>query len=397
MTLAWAIIPWTAAVSAAAAAAAASSTPWTPHFNIHGSYEGPICESTPFWWPKDHKMYLMESLCRGPKYSMDSEQNPYGGTWSHAEMWNGSYYGHSYIRIRELATGNIVSNISHSIGFGFGAAFVDYDHETLWISATPNDRANHTSERPYGPPHDFSCGHFECGVWVFNTTDLKTWTRTQTDISTKITYIPNTDIARVYSSKAHPTPSNLPPHRYIMATELGSTWIVNNRADGDLTQGWEVLNTSQAKGGALACPSVRYLPSDGYYYTISGGNIIKLQRSRDLLLWEYASLYFLQPSEADVLTASSVVASAADNLQKSNASLSFPHHTVWDLNSNDGDFCCESWGGAAPEKGGPESAYIVWGADGQGSSGWTSGPEGFAAIATANITLEKLLQSYFPS
>ena len=42
------------------------------------------------------------------------------------------------------------------------------------------------------------------------------------------------------------------------------------------------------------------------------------------------------------------------------------------------------------------SGYVYrQGADGQGASGFTAGPEGFAAIGTANMTLEKLLQSYF--
>ena len=31
----------------------------------------------------------------------------------------------------------------------------------------------------------------------------------------------------------------------------------------------------------------------------------------------------------------------------------------------------------------------------QGASGFKAGPEGFAAMGTANMTLEKLLQSYF--
>jgi hypothetical protein len=43
---------------------------------------------------------------------------------------------------------------------------------------------------------------------------------------------PNTDIGRVYTSPAHPTPANLPPHRYVMATEGGRTWAVNNNEDG---------------------------------------------------------------------------------------------------------------------------------------------------------------------
>ena len=209
---------------------------------------------------------------------------------------------------------------------------------------------------------------------------------------------PNTDIGRVYPSAAHPVPPNLPPHRYIMATESGGAWAVNNNGDGDLSEGWITLPPAKARGGAEACPSVRYLPSDGYYYTVSGGNTIPLMRSKDLLVWERAlgdAAPFIKASAGDNQTASSVMTSAAANLVKGHANLSFPFRPEWDHDANDADLCCESWGGASPEKGGPEIAYVLWGADGQGASGWKSGPEGFAAIGTANMTLEKLLQSYF--
>ena len=109
------------------------------------------------------------------------------------------------------------------------------------------------------------------------------------------------------------------------------------------------------------------------------------------------------------------MSSAASNLANGHANLSFPHRAIWDKDANDAgkigpflahfwsssdlivwtDFCCESWGGASPEKGGPTISYVLWGADGQGSSGFKTGPEGFAAIGTANMTLEKLLQAYF--
>ena len=347
-----------------------------------------MCETTPFWWPKDQKMYLMECVCAGP---LDVGKGRWG-TWSHAESWNPEYKGHSYIRIRELATGRIVTNITSSIGFGFGAAFVDYEHGNLWISATANDRVGHSSPRPYGPDHSF-CGHWECGIWVFNSSDLVTWTRTKTDVDPKLG-TPNTDIGRVYRG-AHPVPPNLPPHRYVMATESGRPWIVNNNADGDLTHGWITLSDKQASGGSHACPSVRYLPSDGYYYTVSDGHVIYLQRSKDLLHWETASVNFVENSPGDVLTASSVMASAAENLRKSHANLSFPVREKWDHDANDADFCCESWGGASPSKGAPNGSFVIWGADGQGGSGFHAGPEGFAAIGTSNLTLAQLLQSYF--
>ena len=383
-------------------AAAGSSGPrparnpdWKPLWQDQGSYDAVMCEGTPFWWPADKRMYLMECVCRGP-LDRPGWGSQYGFYWGHAEQWLPEYTNHSYIRIRDLETGDVISNITTSIGFGFGAAFVDYDHGQLWISATANDRDSQ-APRPYGPPHDHSCSekHWECnGVWVFNSSDLKSWTRRQTDVNWNG---PNTDIARVYHSPAHPTPANLPAHRYVMATENG-VWAVNNNEDGDLSQGWITLPSSAAKGGSLACPSVRYLPSDGYYYTVSCGHIIPLMRSKDLLTWETASgpsAPFIQSSPADILVASSVMKSAAENLAKGHANLSFPHRVIWDKDANDADLCCESWGGASPEKGGPAISYVLWGADGQGSSGFQAGPEGFAAMGTANMTLQKLLQAYF--
>ena len=370
------------------------SANWKPIWQNRGSYDAVMCEGTPFFWT-DKRMYLMECVCTGP-LDKAGWGNPYGFYWGHAEQWNRTYLNHSYIRIRDLETGDVVSNISTSIGFGFGAAFVDYDNGMLWISATANDRVSN-AKRPYGPPTDFCphVKHWECnGVWVFNSSDLRTWTRRQTDVKWNG---PNTDIARVYHSPDHPTPSNLPPHRYVMATERG-VWAVNNNANGDLSTGWITLHSSRAHGGSLACPSVRYLPSDGYYYTVSGGHVVELMRSKDLLTWETSkgpASPFIQASPGDIRVASDIMHSAASNLRKGHANRSFPHRAEWDLDANDADLCCESWGGAAPEKGGPSGSYVLWGADGQGSSGFKDGPEGFAAIGVSNMTLEKLLQSYF--
>ena len=124
---------------------------------------------------------------------------------------------------------------------------------------------------------------------------------------------------------------------------------MNNNADGNLTHGWMTLSAHNASGGVLACPSVIYVPSDGcaaapilptlpllcaagplvgtplrscsplpcrYYYTVSGGSAIPLQRSRDLLRWQKAPQTFIRPSSEDVLTASGVMASARDNLRR---------------------------------------------------------------------------------
>ena len=89
--------------------------------------------------------------------------------------------------------------------------------------------------------------------------------------------------------------------------------------------------------------------------------------------------------------------SAAENLVRGHANLSIPNRSRWDHDANDADMCCESWGGASPEKGGPNVSYVLWGGDGQGTSGWKDGPTGFACIGTADMPLEQLLQSYFPN
>ncbi len=41
------------------------------------------------------------------------------GYLDHFGQWNPAFAGHSYARVRELATGNVVANISESIDFAF--------------------------------------------------------------------------------------------------------------------------------------------------------------------------------------------------------------------------------------------------------------------------------------
>ena len=111
-------------------AAAPPFTPnWKPLWDRQGVYDMGPCESTPFWWPRDKRMYLMEGICYGADFDNAS------GYWGHAGLWDKRYDGHSYMRIRDLKSGAVVINISSSIGFGVPSAFVDYDHQTLWVSA----------------------------------------------------------------------------------------------------------------------------------------------------------------------------------------------------------------------------------------------------------------------
>ena len=97
----------------------------TPHYQKQGSYDVGPCETTPFWWAKTQKMMLVEGICFGRDF------DPVSGYWGHAGLWDTRYFGHSYFRIRELESGVVVTNITSSIGFGFPAGFVDFDHGML--------------------------------------------------------------------------------------------------------------------------------------------------------------------------------------------------------------------------------------------------------------------------
>jgi hypothetical protein len=137
---------------------------------------------------------------------------------------------------RDLKTGNVVSNISTSIGFGFGASFVDYTASPpmLWVFGTVHDRTQdtkpHPLPRPHGPPAlPKNCGwssmtNQTCGgVWAFWSTDLVHWHRAQTDAQWSG---PNVDVASVIGG---PRPdSHLPDHRFVMTTE-DSRFLINNR------------------------------------------------------------------------------------------------------------------------------------------------------------------------
>lgn len=156
-----------------------SPTP-LPYTNV-GSFDAGTGESSIQWWGPGGRLIIMESI--------------FCGYWDHAGQYDNAFTGHSYFRIRDFASGVVITNISQSIGFGFGSAYVDHEAQVFWVFGTPNDR----------------CGHpvmnSTAGVYAFWSTDLVTWTRSRTDVNWSG---PNTDVGRVYNS-----PPGLPPHRLV--------------------------------------------------------------------------------------------------------------------------------------------------------------------------------------
>eukprot|EP01059_Diplonema_ambulator_P019864 TRINITY_DN3352_c0_g1_i1.p1 TRINITY_DN3352_c0_g1~~TRINITY_DN3352_c0_g1_i1.p1 ORF type:complete len:352 (+),score=82.27 TRINITY_DN3352_c0_g1_i1:35-1090(+) len=342
------------------AAAVSNDDGWEPHYTNLGSYDANVYETSLFYWPKTERLTLLENIpCE---------------YWAHAGVWDPTYANHSYFRIRDFETGDVITNISSSVGMGFGSSFVDYDNGRVWVFGTAYDRG---IVPPIGPNPNVPPG-----VYAWWSDDLTQWHSAKTDANwTQY----NVDVGRVYG----PSPSGLPSHKYVMATEYGSAWLINDSPDGNLMKGWVLLDQSKYKGGVAACPTVRYLPSDGYYYTVSGGHVVYLQRSKDLQHWEQASTNFVQPSDADARIPPYVGSVGNFNFPPSWNSLA--NRDKWDHNSNDCDLCCESWGGASAV----QTSWVVWGDSDQGSTEWKGGPQGFSALGHGNMTLDKLLQSYF--
>ena len=375
--------------------------PWTPHYTNHGAFAVETLETSLFFWggagaPKG--MYVMESMGCHPGAGADLP---------------GGFANHSYFRVRDLRSGEIVANVAESIGFGFGSSFVDYDHQTLWIFGTRHDRCvnDHACDKDSSSEVCIA----QRGVWSWSTRDLVTWTRRETDVSWpdrctvgcdqaagNSTRNFNVDVARVRMEKAPSGVQVLPRHRYVMVTNTGNL-MVNNQADGNLTRGWYTMPIGT---GWFGCPSIQFLPSDGFYYVIQGGKDVTITRSKTLFQADSGERMSLdapliRPTPADGLVAPFAKFSASVASTNASAMLADLRRAnfsarQWDFDSNDADVCCESWGGADEVT----QAYLNWGisSQGQGAKGnLRGGPTVFQGIATANVTLDKLLQSYFIS
>lgn len=153
----------------------------SPEYQKIGSFDASTFESSIQWWGPARALIIMESIgC---------------GYWGHAGQWIPAYDGHSYFRVRNLETGAVLANLSATIGFGFGSAFVDHNAGRFWVFGTPHDRCDH-------PVVNSSAGVW---AWWSDAPDLSTWQGGLTDVAWSG---PNTDVGRVYGS-----PPGLPPHR----------------------------------------------------------------------------------------------------------------------------------------------------------------------------------------
>jgi hypothetical protein len=335
----------------------------------------------------------------------------------HAGIWEPEVYGnHSYARLRDLATGVVLVNLTSTVGYGFLSAFADYDRNVLWLFGTKADRCSGNGDATE--------------VWAWWTTDPTLQAFQGPVLAFDLgSHTYNVEVAKVgplggasdedrtrweelralrASSSSSVAP--LPPHSYVMVMECFS-FAVNNDPDGNLTRGWELLSgTAGPQGGSCGGPALTYSPLDDFYYFLTGGDVVRLFRTQDFVSWsESTPSPFIFPGADDSLISpfqdfahrSTYLGSPPNKyvgVPEPYPSLPFnpwwmgaTNYTAWDKNSNDGDVCCM-------HKGVP-NAYVVWGASTQGGPpspplDGTDASTNSVGVAT-NMTLVGLLAAYF--
>jgi len=202
-----------------------------------------------------------------------------------------------YFAVRDLRSWKVLVSLEQTCNHAFGAAYVTTNPngtETMWIFGTRWTRFDGTGRGWSGP-----CSQGNCAVDVFwsNDPELKVWYNATAFEFPKGWTVYNVDVGQVDPTSVAKLNPNVPPHKWIMVVEHGvpggynDNFIINNGTtmiDGK----WELLNENKwfikSKGGndVGSCPTVRYVPSTGYFYVLTGGSKVYIVRSKDLANWE---------------------------------------------------------------------------------------------------------------
>jgi hypothetical protein len=330
----------------------------------------------------------------------------------HAGETDASYGNHSYARLKDFATGAVLANISSTRGFGFISAFPDYAHDTLWLFGTPADRCDGN-----GAPTTVQS-------WWTNDPALQQWsTALAFDLGKATHNVQVTSIgprggagaaeraawsarrgARSSGSRAF-----APSARYAMFLEC-FVFLVNDAADGNLTRGWSVVESTAPPGGACGGPSFTYSPEDDHFYILTGGRTVQLFRTLNFSAWaESSPSPFIAPSPEDGLVAPfagfpAVAATEKGSPPQAHVNVPEPFPFVpfdpvwtanwssWALNSNDADVCCQHAN--------VSDAWLIYGTSTQGRppkaplDGTDAGTNSVAV--QRGVSINQLLAAYFP-
>ena len=188
----------------------------------------------------------------------------------------------SYIRVVDMATGEVVSNITESCQHTFGAAFAHdgnfyvygtrcarYEQPHPWCER-PNLEDQATCDCWHGHGGNVS----QCAVDVFWSTDLREW-------QTRAAFFPGTLLANV-DVAAVPGRTDM---KFIMIWEQGGLIATNSSTPID---GWSRFNDQSVHGPRIGCPSIKYLAEEKTFYVVGGGKGVHAYWSSDLRNWSAA-------------------------------------------------------------------------------------------------------------
>lgn len=293
----------------------------------------------------------------------------------------------SYYRFRDVVT--LETTTSFASGYSFGCAFVQRASEradgmeTMWAFG----RGSNTTQ---------------IGAW--SSTDLKTWVQGPGLQLGGFGHATNDYMA--FNNGVHMGRGG----KMVMAIELGkpsdivvagftSVFAMHSGGD-DLSTGWALLDPhthvyppiTPKHGYMGACPTIRYVAEDGYYYMWnlhgeSGGYGDCLVRSKDLMTWEASKLNPI----LDWKAAGEVAADKgkAPRVKSWNYYANFTKEMetfiegAKDINNSDIDFC------DVENPDGTSSVYIAY------SWGNQDGTEFLGAAEVKNATVSSWLMSYF--
>jgi hypothetical protein len=395
-----------------------------PSLRTIGTYDLSGGETTPFMWHGD--LLLVESVGYNtvlpfskPVYANCTEYAATGSPWNDTRC--------PYFRIRQMkfdsgytrvADTVVTTYVPETADMSFCNAIVrngTSEMATLWVFGTNND------QRWGGAPRS--------QVHAFWSTDLVTWNHS---VALNIAAF-NSSMGGAYNVDV----TSRPDGTSVMALEpagscSGGVQCVSYFAEcvacgSDLSRGWELLDGSKytaASMGEVDNPTIRYMPSDGYYYLVTARAhtvtavappllptrwTTMIGRSKDLLIWEESPHlwgFACQPGDLTIIPGS-----ALDKLGDQQACMpfcnkSFAQEAVIDINRSDMDFWEvpadeeDSSGAAGGGGGGGPKTFVVWVTGNQGTGAGTlhSCPHdcGASAAGIVDSSLEKWLQSYFP-
>jgi hypothetical protein len=352
---------------------------------------------TPFWWPNASatgggEMMVFESVryCGG------------GGGTEYPPGSASSFSNASFFRVRRMRDGAVVGNVGGSAGHAYGSATVDPQSGRAWVFGSHCDLC----ARPRV--------HADNAIRAWWSDDLVAWRTTAPGA-------PPTANASSFPFNTRLTPVDRPIPGlsgapggvvdYVMAFDYGRLAVHRSPPSSaappiDLSTGWQVLEEDGYIGGFGAAPALHWSEDDGYFYVMSGGHVISLARSANLSSpWQRAApRLFVAPRPAEDVAVSPFLGLAAQlRAHDPHGTLSsdLAHGACWDHNSNDADFCCggRRTGGGAPLN----RAWVFYSPSSQGK-----GPDAncskvepalsataFNAVASANVSLNELLASYF--